>query len=164
MIFKRPDQNSIAFYRIGLRAYILDFGSVVPDSNPCGTHQSFDACRATFNWINLDNRHLNFKTVVKWSKKQILELLMNGCNPGPEYSANPIMVTPIWEWEFANGDTPLGDCRAFLASNGISNPTLYQGTIWSLVEFWEKIKDTIILGGCYHHRVLRILVWKLACV
>ena len=62
------------------------------------------------------------------------------------------------------GSTPLGDCRAFWASNGILNRTLYKGTISSLVEFWEKVKDTIILGGCYHHRVLRILVWKLACV
>ena len=49
LIFKKPDQNSIAFFRIGLRAYILDFGSVVPGSNPCGIHQSFDAYMATFN-------------------------------------------------------------------------------------------------------------------
>ena len=27
-----------------------------------------------------------------------LELLVTGFNPGPEYSANPIMVTPIWKW------------------------------------------------------------------
>ena len=35
--------------------------------------------------------------------KRNLELLVIGFNPGPECTANPIKVTPIWKWEFANG-------------------------------------------------------------
>ena len=33
--------------------------------------------------------------------------LVNGFNPGPECSANPIMVTPIWKWEFENKEHPI---------------------------------------------------------
>ena len=40
--FKRPDQKFIAFSRIGLGANMPDFGSIIPGSNPPGTHQFFD--------------------------------------------------------------------------------------------------------------------------
>ena len=46
----------------------------------------------------MQNTHNNFNKVVKMKLKRNLELLVTGFNPGPECSANPIMVTPIWKW------------------------------------------------------------------
>ena len=51
--FKRPDQKFIAFSRIGLGANIPDFESVIPGSNPCGTHQFVDKSFILHVWTLL---------------------------------------------------------------------------------------------------------------
>ena len=80
-----------------------DFGSIIPGSNPPGTHQFFDKFFMMHVWtllIELINAKytLQLQKCSEMKLKRNLELLVTEFNPGPEYSANPIMVTPIWKW------------------------------------------------------------------